>query len=79
MSEVLFYEALLKGKGVKSPYGSDAGVDRSPIQMLFCVTAPILVLHVTILKHGLMAYLPSVEMMRFQIAEVIKQVIGLLP
>jgi hypothetical protein len=29
------------------------------------------------LKHGLIAHLPSVEMMRFQIAEVIKQVIGI--
>ena len=54
---VLFYEALLEGKGVKSTYGSDAGVDCSPIQMLFRVTAPILVLHVTILRHGLIAHL----------------------
>jgi len=70
---VLFYEALLEGKGIKSTYGSDAGVDRSPIQMLFCVTTPILVLHVAILKHGLIVHLSSVEMMRFQITEVIKQ------
>ncbi len=48
----------------------------APIALGRVKAVPILVVHVTILKHGLIAHLPSVEMMRFQIAEVIKQVIG---
>jgi len=48
----------------------------APIAIGWVKAVPILVLHVTILKHGFIAHLPPVEMMRFQIAGVIKQVIG---
>jgi hypothetical protein len=49
-----------------------ATIARGPVK-----TVSILVLHVTILKHGFNAHVPSVEMMRFQITEVIKQVISI--
>jgi hypothetical protein len=53
------------------------GIGANTAIFSFRVTAPILVLHVTILKHGLIVHLSPVEMMGFQIAEVIKQVIGI--
>jgi hypothetical protein len=49
----------------------------APIALWRVKAVPLLVAHVTILKHGLIAHLPSVEMMRFQITEIIKQVIGI--
>lgn len=48
----------------------------APIALWRVKAVLILVVQVAILKHGLIAHLPSVEMMRFQITEIIKQVTG---